>query len=146
MMRFYLYVLVALMAIPLQAQTPEESIRNVMKIQSEAWNAGDVDGFMKYYWNSPELTFVSKRGVSKGWQQVYDNYKKGYPDKQAMGSLTFDQLVFEEMNGTTYMVTGHWWLEYEKIKDSDRVDTGGWFTLIFKKFKKDWLIVYDHTS
>jgi ketosteroid isomerase-like protein len=129
------------------AQSPEESIRAVMKTQSDAWNQGDIDGFMKYYWNNPDLTFVSKRGVSKGWQQVYDNYKKGYPDKTAMGKLTFDKLEFDKMSGTTYMVTGSWFLEYEQVKDANNRDNvGGWFTLIFKKFKKDWLIVYDHTS
>lgn len=121
------------------AQTPEESIRTIMKSQSDSWNKADIDGFMKYYWNSTELTFVSKKGVSKGWQQVYDNYKKGYPNQEAMGVLTFDQLVFEKMNAKAYMVTGSWHLQKEE-------EVGGWFTLIFKKFKKDWLIVYDHTS
>jgi len=128
------------------AQSPEESIRNVMKIQSDAWNQGDIDGFMKYYWNNEGLTFVSKRGVSKGWQQVYNNYKKGYPDKSAMGKLTFDKLEFDKMSGTAYMVTGSWYLEYEAVKDVNRENVGGWFTLIFKKLKKDWRIVYDHTS
>ncbi len=123
----------------LTAQTPEESIRTILKTQSEAWNKADIDGFMKYYWNSTELTFVSKKGVSKGWQQVYDNYKEGYPTQEAMGVLTFDQLVFEKMNSKAYMVTGSWHLQKEE-------EAGGWFTLIFKKFKKDWLIVYDHTS
>ena len=123
----------------LNAQSTEETIRNILQIQSDAWNNGDVDGFMKYYWNSPELSFVSSRGVSKGWQEVYDNYKKGYPDKKAMGFLTFGNLVFDKMSSKACMVTGSWHLQKEE-------EVGGWFTLIFKKFKKDWLIVYDHTS
>jgi ketosteroid isomerase-like protein len=123
----------------LAAQTPEEDIRRVLNTQSDAWNKADIDGFMKYYWNNPELTFVSKKGVSKGWQQVYDNYKKGYPSQEAMGVLTFDNLVFEKMNPKAYVVTGSWHLQRKE-------EVGGWFTLIFKKFKKDWLIVYDHTS
>ena len=123
----------------LWAQAPEDNIRSILKIQSEAWNKADIDGFMKYYWNSTELTFVSKKGVSKGWQQVYDNYKKGYPNQEAMGILTFDQLVFEKMNAKAYLVTGSWHLQKEEA-------VGGWFTLIFKKIKKDWLIIYDHTS
>ena len=132
-------ILVFTLSVTLTAQSPEETIRNIMKTQSDAWNNGDVDGFMKYYWNSPELSFVSKNGISKGWQQVTDNYKKNYPDKKAMGFLTFDQLVFEKMNPNAYMVTGSWHLQKEQ-------EVGGWFTLVFKKFKKDWLIVYDHTS
>jgi len=146
-MRQLLFILLGFTTLQLTAQSPEESIRNIMKIQSDAWNTGDIDGFMKYYWNSPNLTFVSKRGVSKGWQQVYDNYKKGYPDKSAMGKLSFDKLEFDKMSGTAYIVTGSWYLEYMPgINDTQRENVGGWFTLIFKKLKKDWLIVYDHTS
>lgn len=138
-MKKILIYLIAGMSLMLRAQSPEESIRSIMNTQSEAWNNADIDGFMKYYWNSPELTFVSKNGISKGWQQVTDNYKKNYPNKDAMGILTFKDLVFEKMNAKSYMVTGSWHLQKEKA-------VGGWFTLMFKKIKKDWLIVYDHTS
>lgn len=145
-MKRILIVIFLASIVQLHSQSPQESIGNVMKLQSDAWNQGDIDAFMKYYWNNEDLTFVSKKGVSKGWQKVYDNYKRGYPDKSAMGKLTFDQLEFDKMSGTAYMVTGSWYLEYEPVKDLDRVNVGGWFTLIFKKFKNDWLIIYDHTS
>ena len=120
-MRKAIVLLIFSFCVHVWAQSPEESIRNVLKIQSEAWNKGDVDGFMKYYWNNTELTFVSSRGVSKGWQQVHDNYKKGYPDKKAMGFLTFDNLVFDKMSSKAYMVTGSWHLQKEQ-------EVGGWFT------------------
>ena len=138
-MKYIWMIIIGMIYLQLNAQTPEESIRSIMQAQSDAWNKADIDGFMKYYWNDPELTFVSKRGVSKGWQQVYDNYKKGYPNQEAMGILSFDQLVFDQMNTKAYMVTGSWHLQKKE-------EVGGWFTLIFKKIKKDWLIVYDHTS
>jgi len=127
-------------------QTSEESISAVLNLQSQAWNKGDVDEFMNYYWKNEEVTFVSKNGVTKGWQKVYNNYKKGYPDKAAMGKLTFDHLVFEKMNPKAYVITGSWLLEYDTANGEERQNTGGWFTLIFKKFGKDWRIVYDHTS
>ncbi len=132
-------ILACLFTVQISAQRPEDQIKTIMQSQAEAWNKGDVDGFMRYYWKDPELTFVSKNGVSKGWQQVYDNYKRGYPDKKAMGFLTFDHLVFEKMTAKAYMVTGSWHLQKEE-------EVGGWFTLIFKKIKNNWLIVYDHTS
>jgi ketosteroid isomerase-like protein len=145
-MRSILVILFCLVIRVLPAQSPEDAIRTVMNTQSEAWNRGDVDGFMKYYWNDKNLTFVSKRGVSKGWQQVYDNYKKGYPNQEAMGNLRFDHLEFDKMSSTAYMVTGSWLLTYAKTNDNKREDVGGWFTLVFRKIKKEWLIVYDHTS
>ncbi len=139
MRAFLLFIMFGMAVGSIKAQSVETTLTGIMKIQSDAWNNGDVDGFMKYYWNDPELRFVSAYGVSKGWQQVYDNYKASYPDKKAMGFLTFDNLVFDKMNTKMYMVTGSWHLQKE-------AEAGGWFTLIFKKFKKDWLIIYDHTS
>lgn len=121
------------------AQSSSEQVIKILNEQANAWNDGNIDDFMKYYWNSAELTFVSKRGISKGWQEVYNNYKKSYPDKKAMGILTFDNLVIEPLSPKSYMVTGSWHLQKEET-------AGGWFTLIFKKIKKGWFIVYDHTS
>jgi len=145
-MKKLILIVVVILSSTAYSQTPETAIKSVMQLQAEAWNKGDVDGFMKHYWNNPELTFVSKNGVSKGWQQVYDNYKRGYPDKEAMGNLTFDNLVIQQLNGKTCMVTGSWFLDYVPSTDTDRQDVGGWFTLVFKKIKKDWVIIYDHTS
>ena len=34
-----------------------KAIEHVLRVQQEAWNRHDLEGFMKGYWNSPELTF-----------------------------------------------------------------------------------------
>lgn len=138
-MRKIVLLLGLMLSANIYAQTPSEQIIKILNEQALAWNEGNIDGFMKYYWNNPELTFVSKRGVSKGWTQVYENYKKSYPDKKSMGILTFDQLVIEPIHSKTCIVTGSWHLQKDE-------EVGGWFTLIFKKIKMDWFIVYDHTS
>lgn len=117
----------------------ETMIRNMMDNQVIAWNQGDVEGFMKGYWKSDELTFVGKKGVTKGWNTVMENYKSSYSDKASMGKLSFSQLTYEAMGKNCYMVTGAWNLEREN-------PVGGWFTLIVKKIKKEWKIIYDHTS
>jgi hypothetical protein len=36
--------------------------------------------------------FIGKSGITYGWQKTLDNYKKGYPDKEAMGKLHFTLL------------------------------------------------------
>src|SRR5215471_2470190 len=78
------------------AQSKDEKtkteIRQVMDEQAVAWNKGDIDGFMKGYWNSPELTFVSGSDVTKGWQPTLDHYKKSYDSKAKMGVLSFSDL------------------------------------------------------
>ncbi|MDP1728068.1 MAG: DUF4440 domain-containing protein [Bacteroidota bacterium] len=115
-------------------------ITNIIHLQETAWNNDNLDSFMLFYWNSPELRFVSKKGINKGWQQVYDSYKKGYPDKTKMGILTFDIKSIELIDKKNAVVIGGW-----EVKN----DTGthaGYFSLWFKKMKGHWVIVVDHTS
>jgi len=116
-----------------------DDIRAVMNKQAVDWNRGDIPAFMEGYWKSEQLTFVSSR-VTKGWQQTLDNYKKSYPDKSAMGTLTFSDLEITVVSKDAAVVLGSWSLKREKD------NPGGKFTLIFRKFKEGWRIVHDHTS
>src|SRR5262245_10367895 len=70
----------------------KNAIKKVMTDQAAEWNNGNLDGFMKGYWNSPEMTFVSGGKITKGWQPTLDNYKKSYDSKAKMGTLTFSDL------------------------------------------------------
>src|SRR4051794_27204303 len=49
---------------------PEESaaVRAVLDSQVEAWNRGDLDGFMAGYWKDDRLTFFSGDTITRGWQ------------------------------------------------------------------------------
>ena len=60
--------------------------------QVSAWNDGNLEEFMQTYWKSEKLVFVGSRGPSYGWVATLESYKKGYPDKKAMGKLEFDIL------------------------------------------------------
>ena len=68
----------------------ETAIRAVLDDQAVAWNKGDLEGFMKGYWNSKDLTFYSGKDKRQGWQETIDRYKKRYQgDGKEMGKLTF---------------------------------------------------------
>jgi len=59
------------------AQTSEEaSIQQVMNNQVAAWNQGNIDGFMKGYWHSDSLRFINKTGITYGYDNTLNNYKK----------------------------------------------------------------------
>ncbi|MCA1588880.1 MAG: DUF4440 domain-containing protein [Acidobacteria bacterium] len=116
------------------------AIRAVMDSQSAAWNRGDVGGFMRGYWNSAKLTFVSGQNVTRGWQPTLDRYKKNYDTREKMGTLTFSDLEINVLSKDTVVVLGSWALAREKDNPA------GKFTLIFRKFNDGWRIVHDHTS
>ena len=118
----------------------EKQITKVMTDQAEAWNRGDIDGFMRGYWNSDKLIFVSGDNVTRGWQPTLDRYKKSYDTRAKMGTLTFSDLEINVLSNDAAVVLGSWSLS----RDGD--NPHGKFTLTFRRFKEGWRIVIDHTS
>lgn len=120
--------------------TDEIRIRSAMNEQLTAWNSGNIERFMDTYWHNDSLMFIGKSGVTYGWENTLKNYKKGYPDTAAMGKLNFDIIRTKRLSALYYSVVGKWHLT-RSIGDA-----GGSFTLLFKKIKKKWVIVQDHSS
>lgn len=123
------------------SQSPDEkAIREVLAQQEECWNAGDLECFMDGYWKSDQLVFIGSKGVTYGWQKTLDNYKKSYPNKDAMGTLTFELINLEPLSDDFWTVIGKWSLKREKDNPN------GHFSLIFRRLGNEWVIVSDHSS
>jgi len=123
------------------AQHPEEAkIKSILQEQNVAWNKGDIDAFMEPYWHSDSLMFIGKNGVTYGWQATLDNYKRSYPDADAMGKLTFTFVQFKPLDSKHYFVVGKWHLA------RSIGDVGGHFTLLWEKINGRWVIIADHSS
>ena len=119
---------------------PSGEIRAVIQAQQDAWNRGDIDGFMNGYAHARSTVFVSEDTVSRGWQTVRDRYKKKYSDRAKMGRLSFSNLEITPLGNDAAVVLGRWKLERAKDRPHGR------FTLIFRRINDGWRIVHDHTS
>lgn len=124
-----------------QTNTDETAIRAILATQNKLWNQGDIPGFMAYYNHSDDLKFISKTGITQGWDATLARYQKSYPNQEAMGQLSFDILEVDVTASKTAWVIGKWHLTRPKLGD-----VGGHFTLLLKKVKGKWLIFRDHTS
>jgi len=123
------------------AQSKDESaIRQVMAGQTEAWNRGSIDDFMKSYWKSDSLMFIGQSGITYGYTNTLNNYKKNYSDADKMGKLFFTLLKIEKLSPEYYFVVGKWFLKRKAG------DVGGVYTLLFRKINGQWVIVADHSS
>jgi ketosteroid isomerase-like protein len=123
-----------------QANKDEKEIRDLLSTQTNAWNRGSLDDFMKGYWESDSLLFIGKSGVTHGYQNTLDNYKKGYSDTAKMGKLYFDIIEVRKISASYYWVLGKWFLK------RSAGDVGGHYTLLFRKINGKWKIVADHSS
>lgn len=128
-------------AVVAQKNDPGMLIRANMAEQQASWNEGDIDGFMFHYWNDPAMKFVSKKGVALGWQNVLINYKKSYPDKDAMGELSFGFEEVRQIDKKNVLVIGSWILKFP-----DKDEMGGYFSLLWELKDGLWVITVDHTS
>jgi beta-aspartyl-peptidase (threonine type) len=127
---------------PEAREQDEEGVKHLLVSQIDAWNRGNLQGFMAGYWHSPDLTFFSGTTVTKGWEPTLQRYQQRYKGEgKEMGQLEFQDLKIDLMGRRAAVVTGKW-----QLTMSDGKKPGGLFTLIFKRLPGGWRIVHDHTS
>lgn len=118
-----------------------QEVRQLLDQQAADWNAGDLDGFLRGYWASPDLTFTAGGVTVRGYDQVVRRYRERYGSGAGMGHLTFSDLEIEGLGDAAAFVFGHWHLE---LVDGD--EPAGVFTVILRRVDGDWVIVHDHTT
>jgi len=125
---------------PAEAASIEADIRSLLERQSGAWNEGDLVTFVADYLDSPRMRFVSGGSVRYGADDVLDRYRRTYPDRAAMGALTFTDLDVRVLSDEYVFVFGRYNLKREADAPT------GLFTLLFERTADGWKISHDHTS
>lgn len=118
----------------------EAEIRTVLANQQAAWNRGDIDGYLKGYWQSPQLRFAAGAEVTYGYAETAARYRQRYDSKAKMGELKFELLEVQVLGSHSALVFGRWQL----TRADDRPH--GLFTLELEKFADGWKVTRDHTS
>lgn len=121
-------------------QEDVQAIRHLLNRQQNDWNRGDIQAFMEGYWKSDSLMFIGSKGVTYGFNNTWERYKKNYDSREKMGSLRFDLIHINRLSADVFMVVGKWQLTRTVG------DIGGHYTLILRKISGSWVIVSDHTS
>jgi ketosteroid isomerase-like protein len=120
----------------------DTGVRAVWAAQVEAWNRGDLDGFMEGYWKSPDLVFFSNGTETRGWQATLDRYRARYQaEGTQMGTLDFPELDMLTLGAEAAMARGRW-----RLKMPDGKESSGMTSVIFRKLPEGWRIVHDHSS
>ena len=131
----------ALLAALAAAQTPD--LAALMRTAEAAWNRGDLESFVLDYDDSPETTFIGKTLTRGNRQAVLDRYRKSYPTRAAMGTLTYSEMQVREVSDGVMIMIGRFAL---KRSTDAGGDSAGRFTLVWKRTAKGWKIIHDHSS
>jgi ketosteroid isomerase-like protein len=118
------------------------AISRLLNAQVEAWNHGDLEGYMEGYWRSEELTFFAGGTVTRGWEATLARYRKRYQSagKASMGKLDLSELEIQALGPDAALVRGRWHLAM-----ADGKQLGGLTTLILRRMPAGWRIVHDHS-
>ena len=137
MKKLLLFVMIALLFSCSDKADDQAEILKIMKAQEKAWTENNIDEFMLGYWQSDSLKFYGSTGLTYGWQQTLDNYKKRYPSAEHTGTLKFEIDAITEIQEESYYVMGRYNLK-RSIGDANGV-----FMIIFKKIDGKWKIIAD---
>lgn len=139
-MRFALLLVLLGTQVLLAAESPEAAVRAVLEEQVRAWNDGDLPRFVSTY--SAETIFVGKE-VVRGNTGLLERYRRTYPSRERMGTLTFSDLEVRTLGNDFASVLGQFHLQRAA---ADGGVAQGVFTLLLKRTGKTWVIILDHTS
>ncbi len=124
------------------ASPAETAIATVLKVQVDAWNRGDLKGFMQGYWKSPDLVFAVGMTETHGWDRVYQRYQTRYQN----GSSEMGQLSMAWIEPVHFVTDDVAYVDGNfRLTMKDGSTPHGVFTLIFRKFPEGWRIVHDRT-
>lgn len=121
---------------------PALDVVKVLLAQERAWNAGNLQGFLETYKNSPDIVIISN-GLARGFEDLEATYKKNYPDRASMGTLTFSDLEPHLLDDRFATATGRYQLERAKNKGGN---ASGMFSLVLEKTADGWKVILDHTT
>jgi hypothetical protein len=117
-------------------------VEAVLAAQVEAWNRGDLEGFMAGYWRSPDLVFCSGATVTRGWEDTLSRYRRRYQSEgHEMGRLEFEDLEVVPLGENAALARGAYRLHLR-----DGSEPHGRFTLVLRRLEAKWRIIHDHTS
>ena len=126
------------------------AVKTALDAQVAAWNRGDLEAFVDIY--AEDVSFVSPSGIAHGRREVLGRYRRRYPDRKAMGTLSleitgtrviageeftlFGDTVVGRVQGAT--VIARWTLSYE-----DKPPLTGSTLLVLRPRGETWEIVQD---
>lgn len=117
-------------------------MRDTLRRQVDAWNRGEIRGFLDGYHHSPETTFLSggAKGITltRGFDAMAARYEGRYPPGK-QGTLEFVDVEVHPIDADAAWVLGRYRLTGD-------VTQSGAFTLVLRRMEGRFVIVHDHTT
>ncbi|WP_460448853.1 YybH family protein [Alsobacter sp. SYSU BS001988] len=118
----------------------EAAIRAVIAAMQDAWNRGDLRGYMEGFAN-PDVIFVSRGRIQKDWQGTLDHYIADYGGSPgSQGQLTFSNIRIEILAPDAAQLIS----DYALVRPAG--NQTGVNTRLMRKRDGRWVIALNHVS
>ena len=126
-----------------QVTDPTDQVRAAIVDMNKAAAKLDADGFMRSYWQSPDLTITFDGDTMRDWTTILGEQRKWWSDKRT--GITFaEERPPEVLAQGGGIVTSIQWMKVTSVggkKPSRLVITSVW-----KKLPEGWRIVLAHET
>lgn len=116
-------------------------VKKALDGQVEAWNQGDLEKAMTFYWNSPDMLWISRNGTETGYQEVLEGFRKDFTDRSKMGVYTYEPLHIEQVSPDAVYYVYRWEIDLQGKKLM-----GGVSSQLWKNINGNWVVTSEHAS
>jgi len=119
----------------------ERAIETMLQRSADAWNGGDLDGFVASFADGTSTSFMTADGPIYGRPTIRALYRPLFAAGAVRDSLRLEELSVRPLPPLIGIVTGRYVFEREGT-----VTDSGWFTVVVRRAGDGWRIVHDHSS
>lgn len=118
------------------------AVTKVIVAQENAWNRGDLDGYLAHFKES-EDTEVMLAGPVRGMGNVRSAFRLNFPNKDAMGTLEDSEVKVRELGENFALATGKYRITRSR-KGGGNIE--GTFIEVFEKTPTGWRVVFHEAT
>lgn len=128
---------------PLFTATRQQlDVAKIVLEQQDAWNKGDLDGYLSHYKDAPDTQAVLATLV-RGIDNIRSAYKANFPNKDSMGSIEDSEVEVRAMGDNFALATGKYHLIRSRKAGGE---VSGTFTELFEKTPAGWKIIFSEST
>jgi uncharacterized protein (TIGR02246 family) len=124
------------------ASREQLDVTKIVLAQENAWNKGDLDGYLAAYKDASDTEAILN-GPVHGIAAIRAAFHTSFPNREAMGTLEQSSVEVRELGPNFALALGHYRLARGRKNGGD---AEGNFTEIFEKTDAGWKLIFSENT
>ena len=124
-----------------KAPDPLAEVTAILDSQVTAWNSGEQNNSTSIYYDSPEMLWVNRTGIRKGYEPIRATYQRAPARTPRLGTYSYETLHLEQLSRDCVFFVIKW-----KVEQPGRTPMNGVTSMVWKRINKKWVVAAEHAS